>query len=188
MVRYSGMVYCLVHPVRLPNNNLEYVTALSSRNLLFPYITSGCNLKWTYGPATITNDAKCTREIKGRISMAKAAFNQKKTLFTSKLDLELRKILVEFYIWSIALYGVETWTLRKLDQKYLERFEIWCCRRMKISWTTRANNEAVLHRAKEERNILHTLRQREANWTGYILHRNCLLNPIFKGKIRGTRR
>jgi hypothetical protein len=42
----------------------------------------------------ITNDARCTRKIKARIAMAKAAFN-KKTLFTSKLDLELRKKLVK---------------------------------------------------------------------------------------------
>jgi hypothetical protein len=41
----------------------------------------------------ITNDAMCTREIKARIAMAKAAFNRKKTLFVSKLDLELRKKL-----------------------------------------------------------------------------------------------
>jgi hypothetical protein len=73
-------------------------------------------------------DARCTREIKARIAMAKAAFN-KKTLFTSKLDLELRKKLVKCYIWSIALYGVETWTLRKLDQKYLESFGMWCWRK-----------------------------------------------------------
>jgi hypothetical protein len=63
----------------------------------------------------ITNDARCTRETKSRISIAKAAF--KKNLFTSKLDLNLRKKLVKCYIWSIALYGAETWTIRKIDQK-----------------------------------------------------------------------
>jgi hypothetical protein len=41
--------------------------------------------------------------------MAKAAFNKKKNLFTSKLDLNLRKKLVRCYIWSMALYGAETW-------------------------------------------------------------------------------
>jgi len=56
--------------------------------------------------------------------MAKAAFNKKKTLFTSKLDLNFRKKLVKCYIWSMALYGAETWTLRAADQKYLESFEI----------------------------------------------------------------
>ena len=69
--------------------------------------------------------------------MAKAAFKKKKKkdLFTSKLDLNLRKKIVKCYIWSIAFYGAETWTLRKTDQKCLEHFEMWCWRRMEISWT-----------------------------------------------------
>ena len=56
------------------------------------------------------------------------------------------------YIWSIALYGAETWTLRKVDQKYLKSFETWCWRRMeKINWTDRVRNEEVLHTVKKER-------------------------------------
>jgi hypothetical protein len=74
----------------------------------------------------ITNHARCTREIKSRIAITKAAFNKKKTLFTGKLDLNLRKKLVKCYIWSVALCGAETWTLWKVDQKYLEGFEMWC--------------------------------------------------------------
>jgi hypothetical protein len=68
----------------------------------------------------ITNDARCTREIKSSVAMAKAAINRKKKLFTTKLDLHLRKKLVKRYTWSIAFYGAETWLLQKLDQKYLE--------------------------------------------------------------------
>jgi len=55
----------------------------------------------------LTEDGNCTCEIKPRIAMAKAAFNKKKNLFTSKLDLNLRKKLVRCYGWSIALYGSE---------------------------------------------------------------------------------
>ena len=62
--------------------------------------------------------------------MAKATFNNKRTLFTSTLDLELRKKLVKCYVWSIAVYGAETWTLRAVDQKHLESFEMWCWRKM----------------------------------------------------------
>jgi hypothetical protein len=57
--------------------------------------------------------------------MGKAAFSRRKTLFTSKLDLNLRKKLVKCYIWSMALYGAETLTLRAADQKNLESFEMW---------------------------------------------------------------
>ena len=55
-----------------------------------------------------------------RIAITKAAFNKKKTLFTSKLDLNLRKKLVKSYVWSMAVYGAESWMLRATDQKRLE--------------------------------------------------------------------
>jgi hypothetical protein len=130
----------------------------------------------------ITNDARCTREIKSRIAMAKAALNKKETLLTSTMDLNLRKKLVKCYIWSTA--GAETWTLQKANQKYLESFEMWCWRRMeKISWPDRVRNEEVLHRVKEERNILHTIKRRKTNWIGHILRRNCLLKHVIEGKL-----
>jgi hypothetical protein len=84
------------------------------------------------------------REIKSGIVIAKAAFKMKKTLFTSKLDLYLRKKLAKCYICSIALCGAEKWTLRKVDQKYLESFDMWWWRKMEISWTDRVKNEEVL--------------------------------------------
>ena len=58
--------------------------------------------------------------------MTKAPFNKKKALFTNTLDLKLRKKLAKCYIWSIALYGAETWTIRAVDQKQLETFEMQC--------------------------------------------------------------
>jgi len=45
----------------------------------------------------------------------------------------------------------------------------------KISWTDHVRNERVLLRVKEQRNILHELNNRKANWIGHILCRNCLL-------------
>jgi hypothetical protein len=105
-------------------------------------------------------------------------------LLTSKLDLNLRQKLVKCYIWGKAFHGTETWTLQKVDQKYLESFEMWCWRRMeKISWTDRVKNEEVLHRVKEGRNIGHTVKRRKANWIGHILRRNCLVKHIIEGKI-----
>jgi hypothetical protein len=51
-------------------------------------------------------------------------------LFTSKLDLNLRRKLVKFYIWNTELFGAGTWTLRAVDQKYQERYKMWFWRRM----------------------------------------------------------
>ena len=116
-----------------------------------------------YMGSILTNDRRCTCEIKCRIAMAKAAFNKKRTLFTSTLALELRKKLVKCYVWIIALYGAKTWTLRAVDQKHMKSFEVWCWRRMeKISWTDHVRNEEVLLRVKEQRNILHKIRKGKA--------------------------
>jgi hypothetical protein len=65
----------------------------------------------------ITNDARCTCEIKSRISMAQAAFNKKKVPFTIKMNLIVTKKLVKRYICSIALNGAETWTLWEVYHK-----------------------------------------------------------------------
>jgi len=55
----------------------------------------------------------------------------------------------------------------------------------KISWTDHVRNEEVLLTVKEQRNILHEIRKRKANWIGHILHRNCLLQQVIEGKIKG---
>ena len=55
----------------------------------------------------------------------------------------------------------------------------------KISWTDHVRNEEVLLRVNEQRNILHEIRKRKANWIGHILRRNCLLKQVIEGKIKG---
>jgi hypothetical protein len=55
----------------------------------------------------------------------------------------------------------------------------------KISWTDHVRSEDVLLRVKEQRNILHEISKRKANWSGHILRRNCLLQRVIEGKIKG---
>ena len=66
--------------------------------------------------------------------------------------------------------GAETWILGKVDHKYQESCEMWCWRRVeKVGWTDRVRSEEVLQRVREDRNILHTVKRRKANWIGHIL-------------------
>ena len=55
--------------------------------------------------------------------MTKEAFKRKRSIFCRPLEKELWKRLVKCFVWSVALYGAETWTLRRSDQKRLEAFE-----------------------------------------------------------------
>jgi hypothetical protein len=54
----------------------------------------------------------------------------------------------------------------------------------KISWTDHVRNEDLLLRVKEQRNILHEIRKRKANWIGHILRRKFLLQRVTEGKIQ----
>ena len=55
----------------------------------------------------------------------------------------------------------------------------------KITWTDHVRNEEVLLRVNEQRNILHEIRKLKPNWIGHILDRNCLLQQVTEGKIKG---
>jgi hypothetical protein len=132
-------------------------------------------------------NVKRTCELKSSIAMALAALNKK--AFLQLIRLKLSKKPIQCYIWSIALCGAETLTFGKVDQKCLGCFETWCCRRMeKISWADRVRNEEVLHRDKEERNVLRTVKIRKGNWIGYSWRGKCFLKHVFERKKAGNSR
>ncbi|KAJ4431959.1 hypothetical protein ANN_20568 [Periplaneta americana] len=80
----------------------------------------------------------------------------------SILEKELRKRLVKCFVWSVTLYGAETWTLGPSEEKRLEAFEMWIWRRMeRVKWTDRIRNEAVLERVDEERMMLKLIRKKK---------------------------
>ena len=102
----------------------------------------------------------CQKEIKSRIAQAKMEFNSKqKLLCSSSISLEKRKMLLKTYVWSIAMNGCETWTIRKAERKRVEAFEMWCYRRMmNIKWMNRITNEEVLGRVEEKRTLWKSLK------------------------------
>jgi hypothetical protein len=89
------------------------------------------------------------------------------------LDLNLRKKLEKNCILSTALCSVGTLSLQKVDQKYLERFDVMCWRRMeKISWTEHARNEEVLQRENDDMNIVQIIKIKMTDRIGHILYGN----------------
>jgi hypothetical protein len=96
------------------------------------------------------------------------------------LDNNLRKKLVQFlHLELVALIGVETWKLRKVDKKYLVSFEMLCWIRMEIICANRVRNVEALHRV-EDRNILNTTKVGRTEWFGHILPRNHLLKNVIE--------
>ena len=86
----------------------------------------------------ISDDGTCTEEIKSRIAMFLNTFEKRRTPF--KKNEKVRNTIV----WSVALYGSETWILRKNERGILEAFEIWTWRNMEnISCKGHKTNEYV---------------------------------------------
>src|SRR6218665_792169 len=131
-------------------------------------------MEFCYLGSVITTDAKCHREIRRRIAIGKEAFSKRRELLRGKVNrtLKIRTCMIKTLIWSVVLYGAETWTMRKEDIKRLEAFEMWTWRRMeKVSWTGHKTNEDILETIGEERSLISTIKSRQKKWIGHTLRR-----------------
>src|SRR5215510_7102107 len=127
-------------------------------------------------------------EIKVRIAIAKLAFSRKKELLVRTMKLKLKKRIVKTLVWSVLLYGAETWALRKEDIRRLEACEMWFWRRIEgISWKDHMKNEEVLSRVGERRTLIETIVRRKKNWIGHVLRGQGMLKKIIEGRMEGKR-
>jgi len=144
--------------------------------------------KFTYLGAILTENATCIEEVKARIGMAKEAFNKTKGLMTNSLNKVLKKRMVKTLVWPVALYGYETWTMKKEVIDRLNAFEMWIWRRIeKVSWKDKKTNEAVLISVGEERRFVQTIVQRKKNWIGHIVRGHSLLKLVIEGRMEGKK-
>ena len=144
--------------------------------------------RFCYLGSLITQDARCHEEIKRRIGMGKDAFYKRKELLRGKLSRNLKKKMIKTMIWSVVLYGSETWTITENDKKKLEALEMWIWRRMeKVSWTEHKTNEEVLQMVEEKRAMIKTIQERQRRWIGHIMRGNSLLRTIIEGKMKGKK-
>jgi Reverse transcriptase (RNA-dependent DNA polymerase) len=132
------------------------------------------------------------QEIKCRIGKAKAVFNKMSAIFKSHhLSLETKIRHLRCYVFSVLLYGVESWTLTEATTKKLEAFEMWLYRRiLKIPWTAHTTNKEVLQRMKKDQEIVYTIKRRKLEYLGHVMRnqdRYSLLQSIMQGKIKGKR-
>jgi hypothetical protein len=94
--------------------------------------------------------------------MAKVSFNKSKELLTKGLKKDLKKRMIKTLVWPVALYGCETWTVKKDVVDKLNAFEMWVWRKMeKVSWQDKKTNEEVLAAVGEERCIVQAILKRK---------------------------
>uniref|UniRef100_A0A8D8LDN3 Endonuclease-reverse transcriptase n=1 Tax=Cacopsylla melanoneura TaxID=428564 RepID=A0A8D8LDN3_9HEMI len=114
-----------------------------------------------------------------------------KVLCSRSLSLALRLRLARCYIFSILLYGAESWTLTSTLLKKIEAFEMWVYRRMlRVSWVDKVTNIEILNRFRKTVEIVNTIKTRKLQYLGHISRhpeRYSILHTVLKGKPAGRR-
>ena len=142
-----------------------------------------------YLGSLVDEDGRCDAEIRSRIGMAKANFGQMRRILTSlNLSRGIRLRILKSYIWSVLLYGCETWTVSRKMKKRLEATEMWFIRRMmRIPWVARRTNQEVLQMAGMSKELMTTMRRRQLGYLGHVLRRDGLERDCLLGMIEGRR-
>ena len=124
----------------------------------------------------VTNDSNSSTEINVRLAIARQVMRQLTEVWKSaEISLKLKKQLVKSLVWSIALYGSESWAVKKCDEKRITAFELWCWRRvLRISWTEYKTNVWVRQKigVPEQNGLLEQLKKRKLAKYGHWKRRS----------------
>ena len=133
-----------------------------------------------------------SQEIRIRIEQARSAYSKLKKVLTNRdISLELRTRVVRCYVFSVLLYGVESWTLTQALSNKIEAFEMWVYRRiLRVSWTERVTNMTILGSMNKKMEVLNAIKRRKLEYLGHIMRNKKynILQIIMQGKIEGSRR
>ena len=177
------------------NTDKTEVMGVTKRNERLPVeISIGGGLlsqveSFRYLGSLVDEDGRCDKEIRARIGMAKSNFGKMRKLLTNlSLNRQLRLRLLECYVWSGMLYGCESWNISKEMSKRLEAAEMWFLRRMmRVPWTARRTNQAVLEMAGTSRRLMSKIRKRQLRYVGHVLRGESLEKHCLMGMIEGNR-
>lgn len=146
---------------------------------------------FVYLGSNISNDGSCELDVKRRIGMAKNAMTKLNKIWTDRnISTKTKRKLVTTLVFSIFLYGSETWTLRKADRMRIDAFEMWCWRKMlSIPWTAYRTNASILKDLKITCRLSTICLRRIFEFFGHVARRrgDNLEKLLVTGKLQGKR-
>ena len=83
------------------------------------------------GGSKITSDGDCSHEIKRRLLLGREVMTNLDSIFKSRdITLPTKVRLVKVMVFSVVMYGCESWTVKKAESRRIDAFELWCWRRL----------------------------------------------------------
>ena len=94
----------------------------------------------------ITADGDCSHEIKRRLLLGRKAMTNLDSILKSRdITLPTKVCLVKTMVFSVVVYGCESWTIKKAECWRIDAFELWCWKRLlRVPWTARRSNQSIL--------------------------------------------
>ena len=99
-----------------------------------------------FGGSKITGDGDCSHEIKRLLLLGKKIITNLDSIFKSQdIALPSKIHLVKAMVFLVAMYGCESWSVKKAECCRIDAFELWCWRRLlRVPWTARRSNQSIL--------------------------------------------
>ena len=94
----------------------------------------------------ITTDGDCSHEIKKHLLLGRKAMTNIDSILKGKdISLPTNIHIVKAMVFLVVMYGCESWTIKKAEQRRIDAFELWCWRRLlRVPWTARRSNQSIL--------------------------------------------
>ena len=98
------------------------------------------------GGSKITADGDCSHEIKRCFLLGRKVMTNLDSIFKSRdITLPTKVCLVKATVFSVVMYGCESWTVKKAECQRIDAFELWCWRRLlRVPWTARRSSQSIL--------------------------------------------
>ena len=99
-----------------------------------------------WGGSKITADGDCSHEIKRCLLLGRKVMTNLNSIFKSRdITLPTKVCLVKAMVFPVVMYGCEIWTVKKVERRRIDAFELWCWRRLlRVPWTARRSNRSTL--------------------------------------------
>ena len=137
----------------------------------------------------ITADGICSHEIKRCLLFGRKAMITLNSILKNRGNTLLTK-LVKAMVFSVIMYGCESWTKMKTECRGVNAFELWCWkRRLGVPWTARRSNESVLMGISPEYLLEGQMLKVKLQYFGHLMRRtDSLEKTLMLSKIEGGRR
>ena len=138
----------------------------------------------------ITAGGDCSYKIKKPLLLGRKSMTKLDSILKRKdITLPTKVHLVKAMIFLVAMYGCESWTIKKAECQRIDTFELWCWRRLlRVPWTGRSN-QSILKEFNPEYSLEGLMLKLKLQYFGYLMQRaNSLEKILILGKIEGKRR